>query len=313
MRIAFFGTSDFAVTILTALVDHGSRPVIVVTAPTRKSGRGLRIEEPPVATIARERGLTTFQPEKVNAPESRAVIAEPRADLFVVVAYGHVLGATLLAMPARGAVNIHGSLLPRYRGPAPVARAIENGESTTGVTLQFMVREVDAGDVIATRECRILPDDDAGSLSRRLAVLGAELLLEQLGALADGTAARVAQNPQEATYAPLLSKADGRIPWQRGANEVSNFVRAMSPWPGAFSEMGPIEAPQRIVVCRARALGPTSGATRPGEIVAAESELVVATGDGVVRIERLLRPGKREMSDVEFLRGVKLERGAVLR
>lgn len=313
MNVLFFGTSEFAVPVLEGLLGTGHPVALVVTAPDRPAGRGRRVEAPPIAALARARDLPLFQPEKINAPDAlerlRAALGGEPA-LAVVVAYGQILGRTLLGMFPDRIVNLHGSLLPQLRGAAPIARAIQQGATRTGVSLQHVVREVDAGDVIATAALDIEPGETAGALSARMARLAATLLLGQLDALARGAAPRTAQDAARATHAPPLEKSEGRIPWHKTAAEIVNHVRAMSPWPGAFTEVEIAGVPERIAVrAIAAAEGPHSGA-EPGTVVRADDALEIASGDRPLRILRLVRAGKNETDAAAFLRGNALAVGA---
>lgn len=311
MRTIFFGTSDFAVPVLEALHGSGATIPLVVTTPSRPKGRGRHVEPTPIAACAERLGLAVFQPEKINAPEAREQLASGAADLFVVVAYGRILGTALLGMPRLGAVNLHGSLLPRLRGAAPIARAIEQGETSTGVSCQFMVREVDAGDVIGTKAVSILEDETHGELSSRMSRLAAELLLELLPVLERGEAKRTPQDPALATFAPPLRKEEGQVDWKLAALAIRNRVRALSPWPMAHTHVRLGDESVRLTLHRVRVLDDTAKAS-PGTIVRVGSTIDVAAGDRVVAIERLQRPGKREMSAEEFLRGTRIEKGITL-
>jgi methionyl-tRNA formyltransferase len=314
MDIVFLGTSGFAVPALDALArraDAGHRVVLVVTRPERPKGRGRAVQPSAVGTRAAELGLEVFSPEKVNAPEAVARLRAASPDLFVVVAYGQILGEAVLAVPRRGAVNVHASLLPKYRGAAPIARAIQRGETETGVSLQFVARELDAGDVIDAATEPIRPDDTAGSLGERLAPLGARVLERNLDALAAGTARRARQDAAQATYAPRLAKEEGRIPWRLPAAAVLNHIRAMTPWPGAFSELEAEGRSIRVVV-RAAELAAREVRAAPGTVVGVGPGVDVAAADGIVRITRLLRAGKSEMDAAAFLRGSPLAAGASL-
>lgn len=311
MRTIFFGTSDFAVPVLEALHESGATIPLVVTTPSRPKGRGRHVEPTPIAASAERLGLVVFQPEKINAPEALERLAAAAADLFVVVAYGRILGTTLLGMPRLGAVNLHGSVLPKLRGAAPIARAIEQGETATGVSCQFMVREVDAGDVIGTKSIAILDDETHGELSSRMSRLAAELLLELLPILARGEAKRTPQDPALATFAPPLRKEEALIDWRSSARAIHNRVRALSPWPMAHTHIRLGEELVRLTLHRVQVLDGHPSAT-PGTIVRVGSTIDVAAGQGIVAIERLQRPGKREMSAEEFLRGTRIEKGITL-
>jgi methionyl-tRNA formyltransferase len=312
MRIAFLGTSEFAVSVLDALAKSSHEIAIVVSTPPRPKGRGRVLENTPVGSRALDLGLPLFQPEKINADESVARLAATRPDLLVVVAYGQILRERVLTMASRGAVNLHGSLLPKYRGAAPIARAIEHGDTRSGVSLQFMVREVDAGDVIASHAMDLDPNENAAEASVRMSHAAAELLLANLDALERGTAQRTPQDATEATFAPQLRKEEGRIDWNRPAKKVHDHVRAMTPWPGAITEWTLDTEVVRLTIHRTETIEMKS-ASAPGTVLRSSDRLEVATGSDAIRILRLQRAGKREMDASEFLRGTKLVEGTILR
>lgn len=309
MALVFLGTSDFAATVLDALVRANRAPRLVVGAPSRPKGRGLVPEDPPTIATAKRHGIDTFQPERINADEAISRLREAAPDLLIVVAYGQILSKTVLGLAPRGAVNLHGSILPSYRGPAPVARAIQNGESETGVTLQYMAREVDAGDIVAISRTAIREDETAGELSARLSVLAAELLLSQLDGLLAGTSPRVPQDHSRATRAPLLEKHEGRIDWSRSARMIHDHVRAMSPWPGATTEWSTKGGLQKLVLRRTRWTDGDARGEPPGSVVSIAGSIEVAAGRGTLLIDRLLRQGKSELSASEFLRGARIAVG----
>jgi methionyl-tRNA formyltransferase len=311
MRSVFLGTSEFAIPALDALVRAGQAPSLVVSAPSKPRGRGRQLLDPPLAARAKELGLPLLQPTKVNDDAAYAAIAAAAPDLLVVVAYGQILRDPLLALPHRGAVNIHGSLLPRWRGAAPIARAIAAGDVETGVSLQFMVRALDAGDVIDETRVAIAPSETAGELAARLAPLGAELLIRNLARLAAGNAPRRPQDESLVTYAKPLAKDEGRLAFDGEGRQLVDRVRAMTPWPAAYTDYrgGESDEPLRLVIGRAEALSWPEDSGRPGDVVAADQRLVVRCGDGAIRLLRLKRAGKREMDDVEFLRGTRLAVG----
>ncbi|MBL8767019.1 MAG: methionyl-tRNA formyltransferase [Planctomycetes bacterium] len=307
MRIAFFGTSTFAVPVLAQLARSRHTVALVVTRPDAEKGRGRKIEASPVATLADELRLPTHKPLRVNTPDSIDVIRAASPDFVVVVAYGQILKEPLLSLAPRGIVNLHGSLLPHLRGAAPIARAIQRGEATTGVSLQFLKLELDAGDVIDAEPMPILDDDTTGSLTERMAPVAAELLARNLDRLEAGSAPRTPQDESRVTFAKPLTKDEGRIDWSASAANVRNHVRAMTPWPGAHCMLRvPGKPDERIVL---RKVTVTNGGGSPGAILSASNEFVVACGDGAVRIDRLLRAGKSELDAGAFLRGFRFTPG----
>jgi methionyl-tRNA formyltransferase len=313
MRLLFMGTPDFALPSLRALIARGDEIVGVVTQPDRPKGRGEALTSPPVKETAEIHGLQVHQPEKVRNPEFIRLVESLHPDLIVVVAFGQILPATLLRIPPRGPVNVHASLLPRYRGAAPVAWTILNGEKETGVTTMLMDEGMDTGPILLQRKTEILIGETAEGLAGRLSILGAELLLETLDRLEKGTIQPIPQDPLQATYAPLLKKKDGLIDWSHGAVEIERKVRAMNPWPAAYTFYK--EARWRLwsVEALEKAPGGEEKNHRPGKIVRAdESALEVATGKGYIKIQTLQPENRRRMSFKEFLAGHRVEVGLVL-
>jgi methionyl-tRNA formyltransferase len=318
MRLVMMGTGTFAEPTFEALL-QGPYPVVgLVTQPdraagqergsTRQTGRGMK-------TIAAERGVLTFQPEKINTPEGVARLRELEPDLLVVAAYGQILSKDVLAVPAHGGINIHGSLLPRYRGAAPVAWAIYNGEIETGVTIIKMSVSLDAGEILARESISIGPMETAGDVEARLAPLGARLATQVIDQLAAGITTGVKQDQALVTRAPKLTKEHGLIDWARTAQQVCNQVRAMQPWPTAYTflhRQG--QQPARLIVCKTTSFGAATGdACKPGDAAfPAESSgrLLVAAGNNtLVEILELQPAGKKRMPATEFLRGHRLQRG----
>jgi methionyl-tRNA formyltransferase len=288
LDIVFMGTPDFAVPSLEALVDRHNVEA-VVTNPDRRKGRGRRKVAPPVKQVSEEAGLRVLQPDKVNVASFVEEIREMEPDVIVVVAYGHILRERLLTLPPMGCVNVHASLLPAYRGAAPIQWAIMKGERRTGVTIMQMDRGMDTGPILAQRDEPIRPDDTAASLSERLARLGASTLVEALEGLEQGVVQPKPQ-PPEGTKAPMLKKSDGRVDWNRPAGEVKDLVRGTDPWPGAFTEL----EGERLRLFGASL---AEGSGSPGEVLGLEGDsLVVACGRGAVSIDELQLPGRKRMS-----------------
>lgn len=293
------GTPDFGVPALTALHGAGCRICLVVTQPDRPKGRGRKLAPPPIKTEALRLGLAVFQPEAVDSPEAVGRIAAAAPDVIVTIAYGQVLPGPLLALPRFGAVNVHASLLPKYRGAAPIHRAVINQEPETGVTTMQMDEGLDTGDILLAASTPISESDTAGSVHDRLAALGAELVLETLDAIAAGTATPVPQDPKKASYAPMLSKKDARIDWTRSSKAIDAFVRGMDPWPGAFTTIDG----GRLMIYRVKP-APRTEEKPPGTVIAGfPEELRVSTGDGAVRILELKASSGKRMSAADFLRG----------
>lgn len=308
MRILFFGTSPFVLPVLQALVDHGETIAAVLTQPDRPAGRGGKLTPPPVKELAVQLGLPVLQPESCRAPEFLDTARELAPDLIVVVAYGQFLPDALLAIPPCGSVNLHGSLLPKYRGAAPIQRAIMAGEERTGVCLMWMVREMDAGDVIACAETPILPEDNAGTLSERLSALAAKLLIEWLPALARGEAPRHPQDPSQVTFAPPIRKEEREIDWSQPANVIRNKIRGLAPAPAAVTTFR--GQPLKVLAAEAATISPQH-AGEPGEVVEINrlAGPVVAAGQGYLLLLALHPAGKRPMSAAEFIRGYRVTIG----
>ena len=306
-RIAFAGTPEFAVPTLDAIVAAGARVPLVLTQPDRPAGRGRRLTPPPVKRAADAHGLEVQQPERLRDPMLPAAWGlDAPPDLLVVVAYGLLLPDWLLAWPRFGCVNVHASLLPRWRGAAPIQHAILAGDPVTGVSLMRMERGLDTGPVYASRSTPIGPTETAGELHDRLARLGAELAAETLPAVLDGSLEPVPQDEKSATYAPKIDKADARLDFGLSAEDLARRVRAYNPWPMAFAELSDGRV---LKVHSARALPDDAPAgTSPGRVLAAsKAGIDVATGRGVLRIERLQPPSSRPMDVAAYLAAHRLE------
>jgi methionyl-tRNA formyltransferase len=305
LRVLFVGTSDFACPSLKALIDASYPVAEVITQPDRPKGRGRKLTPPPVKSLALSRDLPVFQPEKLRDPAAVARLRSLAPDLVVVAAYGQILSPEVLAVPSRGCVNVHGSLLPKYRGAAPIARAILAGEKKTGVTTMMMDEGMDTGPVLLTEETEITSEDTLGSLHDRLALIGAGLLLKTLKGLETGEVKPMAQDHSRATYAPKVSKEEGRIVWQSSAREIANRIRAFDPWPGAYSTW----EGKNLKLFRPLALEKPAPAP-PGTVIAANPEgLVVTAGDGCLLVRELQLESRPRLPAAQFFRGTKLEAG----
>jgi methionyl-tRNA formyltransferase len=308
------GTGDFALPTFRTLLERGETVRLLVTQPDRPQGRHQQLYAAAIKKLAIERGVVVFQPEDVNAPEATGRIAQERADLLVVAAYGQILSKAVLDTARLGGVNLHASLLPKYRGAAPINWAIYHGETVTGVSVIRMSPYLDAGAVILQAETPIGPEETAGDLELRLADLGARLVVHAVDGLAAGTLAAKKQDRSRATRAPKLKKEDGLIDWRRSAAGVCNQVRAMQPWPMAYSYLYCTgRSPERIIVDRAVAeesLSVLPNSLSPGAICeAAGDRLLVQCGEGQVRLDRLRPSGKRTMTAQELLRGRSIQPG----
>lgn len=307
LRIVFLGTAEFAVPTLQALARGPEEVAAVVTRPDRPAGRGRRLRASAVKQAARELGLAVLQPDRVSAQEGVAKLRELSPDVLFVVAFGEILQEEALRLPSLGAVNLHASLLPRYRGAAPIQRALMAGEKETGVTVQWMARETDAGDIILQRAVSVSPEEDAGSLQQRLSVLGAEVATAALGLLRAGKAPRVRQDEEQVTYAPPLRREELIIDWARPAVGVTNHIRALSPLPGARTTRNG----RLLKVLAAREAKKAPGERGiPGEVMElAKSGFLVRAGEGGVLVLRLQPEGRRVMSASDYLEGYRLRCG----
>lgn len=299
MRILFAGTPEFAVPSLVALCDSPHEVIALLSRPDRPRGRSRKPVWPETKKVAMERGVPVFQPHDLKTPEFGETLKVLSPDLIAVVAYGKIFPAAVLSAPPLGCVNVHASLLPSYRGAAPINWAIAKGEKKTGVTTMLMDEGMDTGDILAQSEVMIGERESAEELSKRLSLEGAALLLETVDRIARNDISPVKQDSEAATYAPLLSRKNGEIDWSRDADEIGNLVRAMTPWPCAHTTL----RGKSLKIFRALA-GPGKG--KPGEIVSVGGErLEVATGKGILRILSLQVEGGRKMDASEFMRGRK--------
>lgn len=300
VRVAFFGTSAFAIPVLRALVTASYPLVVVVTQPDRPSGRGQRPHPSPVKRLAEELGIPALQPERLKTPELLEALRARAPQVGVIAAYGKILPSTLLDLPPWGFLNVHASLLPKYRGAAPVQRAVMAGETETGVTIMRVVPALDAGPILAYCPRPVGPDETSQEIERDLAELGGPLLVETLDRLVAGRVDETPQDERLATYAPRLAKEEGRIDWHRPAAELHNQVRGLHPWPHAYTFLGGT----RLILLRSRP-DPGRTADAPGTIVEARGhDLCVAAGAGsMLRILEIQPEGRRSMSAQEFLAG----------
>lgn len=297
LNIIFAGTPDFAAQHLSALLSSQHRVVAVFTQPDRPAGRGNKLAAGPVKTLALENNIPVYQPKSLRPAENQQLVADLQADIMVVVAYGLILPASVLAMPRLGCINVHGSLLPRWRGAAPIQRAVWAGDAQTGVTIMQMDVGLDTGDMLLKLDCPIEPEDTSATLYHKLAQLGPTGMLETLALLATGEAKPEVQNEASATYAEKLSKEEARLNWHLSAAQLERCVRAFNPWPVSFFVVD--EQPVKVWQS---SIFPHQPNTMPGEVIAADKHgIQIATSDGVLNIEQLQPAGKKAMTAQDLL------------
>lgn len=297
MRAVFMGTPEFAVPTLAALGAGGVEIASVITQPDRPAGRGQSPAASPVKRLAQELGLAVFEPERIRAPEAVEQVRRAAPDVIVVVGYGQILPRAVFELPRLGTLNVHASLLPRYRGAAPIQWAIARGETTTGITTMCINEGLDTGDILLQRETPIGEQETAPELAARLAPLGAELLLDTVRRLEAGSLQPRPQQEALATYAPLLKKQDGRIEWSLAGADIANRIRGFDPWPGAYTGF----RGQLLHVRRARRAG---GEPAPAGVLRVEGRrLFASSGDGWLELLELQPEGRRRMAAGEFING----------
>jgi methionyl-tRNA formyltransferase len=303
MRVVFLGTPEFAVPSLDALVASGHSVLAAFTQPDRPKGRGQQLAESPVKQAALRLGIPVFQPERIRRPESFEQLRSFQADLMVVVGYGQIIPQSIIDLPRSGILNVHASLLPKYRGAAPIQWAIANGETTTGVTIMQIDAGLDTGDMLAKATAEIGGEETAPELSLRLAALGAQLLVRTVKDIKNGAAQREKQNDSEATLAPILKKEDGRVDWTAPAREIDNRRRAFTPWPGAYTTF----RSQSLSLIRTEPSKVKS--LSPGAVMIEGRKLLVGTGDGTLIVSEVQPGGKKRMSSEAFINGYKPQPG----
>jgi methionyl-tRNA formyltransferase len=309
LRVAFFGTPAFAAPTLAALLDSRHQVVGVVTQPDRPRGRGQKPTLAPVKQLALERGLPVLQPEKLKDPAFLEAFAAWGADLGVVAAYGRIIPEIVIGTPPLGLINVHASLLPRYRGAAPVHRAVLAGDTVTGVTIMRIVRELDAGAMFARVERPIPPDATSEDVERDLAGVGAPLLVDVVDAIAGGHAHEEPQDDDRATYAAKITREEGLIDWTRPAAAIHNQVRGLWPWPHAWTFLDRA----RLIVRRTTVVSTRAGGEAPGTVTGASGDRWdVACGEGVVRLVEVQPEGRRAMKARDFLAGHPVPPGTVV-
>jgi methionyl-tRNA formyltransferase len=307
-KIIFLGTPQFSVPALVALHESNYDVAMVVTAPDRPRGRGRKVTPPAVKRMALDLGYQVSQPASIKTKEMADKIEDLKPDFLVVIAYGRILSENLLALPRFGTINIHASLLPKYRGPAPIQWAIINGEKETGVCSMLMVKELDAGNILLSTKEAINPNDTAGTLYERLALKGAAILIDTLKAFEDNRIQSMPQDHSLASYAPMLTKDDGLINWNQSAESLVNFIRGVTPWPGAYTFLGD----KRLKIFKSRPLA-MDITESPGTVLKGfADELRVATAKGALCIEEIQGASGKRLLIKDFLRGHGIRPGSVL-
>lgn len=307
MKILFMGTPDFAVPCLDILVSNGFDVCGAVTQPDKPKGRGHKLTPPPVKEYAISKNIPVYQPQTLKDGEFEKVLDELKPQLIAVVAYGKILPEYILDFPEYGCVNVHGSVLPKYRGAAPIQWAIINGDKTTGVTTQYMKMGVDTGDIIFTDETEILPDETYGELYTRLSQSGAKLLLKTVNAIKDGTASRTEQDESEATHAPMLTKETGHIDWTKSADEVLSLIRGTNPWPMSYAMYG--DEMMKV-------FGVKKGSgfdAPPGKIRIVNKKLEISCGIDSVVVDEIQFKGGKRMTVASYLNGHDIDENIILK
>lgn len=307
-KIIFMGTPDFAVPALRALHKNNNDVALVITQPDRPKGRGRKITPPPVKTAALKLGYNVIQPVSIKTGEFENLLKRQKPDIIIVVAFGHILPKNILKVPKLAPINVHASLLPKYRGSAPIQWAVINGEKETGVTTMLMDEGMDTGDILLSAKTDIAPDDTAGSLHDRLAGLGADLLIQTLETIETKGLNPTPQDHARATYAPLLKKQDGHLNWQMPTESLDAFIRGMTPWPGAFT----FHMDKRLKIFKASPI-PMEGDELPGTVIRGfPGELRISTGRGALSVLEIQGASSKRLLTKDFLRGYNIAPGDVL-
>ncbi len=299
-RVLFYGSPDFAIPTLQALIDSPFRPIAVITQPDARAGRGRSLRPPPIKQLAAAHDIRALQPAKLRDRAAIAQIASLRPDLQIVAAYGQLIPTEILDLPPHGSLNVHASLLPRWRGASPISAAILHGDTETGVSIMLVDEHEDTGEILRQQSTPVDPTENAGELSDRLAQMGAQLLLETIPDWLNGAITPISQDSDRATRARRVKKSQGKIDWQQPADQIARHIRAYTPWPAAATTLD--QTPIRVTLAT---YSDSAAPNLPGTILQAETTIDVATADGVLQIHRLQRAGKRELSAEEFARGTR--------
>jgi methionyl-tRNA formyltransferase len=308
-RLVFMGTPDFAVPALKALKENGYDILAVVTQPDRPKGRGRKLSATPVKQYAQKNGLKVLQPEKVSSKEFYDQVRQYNPDLIIVVAFGQILKKSLLDIPRLGIINIHASLLPRYRGAAPIQRAILNNENVTGLTIMHMDEGLDKGDILFQEELEILENENSGSLHDRLALMSGGVLINFLRSVVGKPIEGIPQEHAKATYAHKIDRDMAKIDWTKDAVKISCLIRALDPWPGAYTSING----KHIKLFSSRVEDESSSDVTPGRArILPDNKLCIETGKGMISVEEVLYPGKKRLPFSDFIRGFDLPDGTIL-
>ena len=301
MRLVFIATGDIALPAFRHLLDAGPKPLALVTQPDKPVGRHQQMQPPAIKTAAIKAGIPVLQPQKIG--DAAAEIAAMNPDILVVMAYGQILKNDILSLPKLAIINLHASLLPKYRGAACIQAAIDAGDTETGITSMHVVRELDAGDMIVAKSIPIGPDETGGSLHDRLAQLAIPVLDETLAKLADGTATRTPQNPEQVSHVPKLERDDGRLDWSMSAAHLERRIRAYDPWPGTYTTVTENGSTKRLKIFPPTRI--SNIPLKPAEVSCDEGKLIVGCGDGSLELTTVQPEGGKRMSATDYLRGKK--------
>ncbi len=306
MKIIFMGTPDFAVPALEALIEEGHKITLAVTQPDKPKGRGKKSQFPPVKVCAVEHNIPVFQPNKIKEAESMSKLKEYEADIIVVAAFGQILPKELLIYPKYGCINIHASLLPKYRGAAPIQWAVIDGEEKSGVTIMQMAEGLDTGDIITQAEVLIDKQETGGTLHDKLSVEGAKLCVSTVKSIQDGTAERTPQNDAVSCYAKMLNKQLGNINWDSSAESIERLIRGLNPWPSAYTFYN-----GKMLKVWSAEIGKNVNGRKAGEVICRDGKIVVAANDKELVLNELQLEGKKRMRTEDFLRGFNINDGDI--
>jgi len=310
MKIIFMGTPDFSVPTLQNIIDSKHEVIGVVTQPDKPKGRGKHMYAPPIKELARKYDIPVYQPKKVREEQFIKILKELNPDIIVVIAFGQILPKEILELPKYGCINVHASLLPKYRGAAPIQWSIINGEKQTGVTTMYMDVGLDTGDMLLKEVVEISEDETGGSLHDKLSQVGGKLLIETLDKIEKGTIERIKQNDEESTYAPILKKSLGNIKWSQSATEIERLIRGLNPWPSAYTVLDG----KMLKIWNAEVVSLKNKNNKPGTIceIIKDKGIIVSCGEDGLLITELQLQGKKRMDTPSFLRGANIEVGTIL-